>query len=226
MRSWRYRELEIEGYRIEKCTTDNRRTGGVMAVIRKDVRCTLGSVECVQNFVCLLSVEFLNFGLKYLCTVLYHSPKKEDGKFLEFFDSYLDRVSEFDGIDLIFGDFNLDLLKQPFYSDKILHSISSSGFTQIVASPTRITDRSRTLIDCIVTNSKHLRHEVHLTPRIGDHCILSVDLGRNCVQKNREKSVCRRSFKGYNTSKLQDYFFLMCHGIITLVMLICWLMSL
>lgn len=200
------RELDIEGYRIEKCTTDNRRTGGVMALIRKDVRCTLRSVECVQNFVWLLSVEFSNFGIKYLCTVLYHPPKKEDAQFLEFFVGYLDRVSAFDGIILIFGDFNLDLLKHSFYGDKILHSISSSGFTQIVTSPTRITDRSQTLIDYIVTNNRHLQHAVHLAPRIGDHCILSVDLGRDRVEGNRV-NVCRRSFKGYDTSKLQDYFF-------------------
>lgn len=83
----------MDGYNIEQCTTDNKRTGGVMALIRKGVQYTLSFVECVQN-------------------------ECEDVRFVEFFNNFLDRVSTFNGINLILGDFNFDILKHLFYGEK------------------------------------------------------------------------------------------------------------
>lgn len=76
------------------------------------------------------------------------------------------------------GDFNYDLLNNSYYGDKVV-IIYSNGFSQIVKSPTRITDRSRTLIDFIVTNDKYLKCAVHLTPKISDHCYV-INYPRKC----------------------------------------------
>jgi len=191
-------ELNIRGYRVESCATSNRRTGGVMVFVRDDIKYKISTVQCESNYVWLLSIEFCLNRIKYLCTVMYHPPQTENAKFVDYFSNYLDSVSTFDGINIIVGDFNFDLLKPSFYGEKILSQVYVSGFSQIVASPTRITDRSQTLIDYIITNKKSLSYEVHLTPKISDHCILSIHPEQD-TNKQHEMTVCCRSMKHYVT---------------------------
>lgn len=202
------RELHIDGYKIEQCMTNNKRTGGVMAIIRQDVKYLLVSEQYVENFVWLLSIELPEPGLKYRCTVLYHPPQKQDAQFIEFFESYIDGVSSFEGINVIVGDFNYDLLKHSYYGEKLINNVYSSGFAQIVVSPTRVTDKSKTLIDYIITNDKHLQHKVHHTPKISDHSILSISWNNQQLHfLNNKVTVTRRSLKNYDRDRLQEHFF-------------------
>jgi hypothetical protein len=41
---------------------------------------------------------------------------------------------------------------------------------------TRVTQHSSTTIDLLITNTKHLKYEVHLSPKITDHSIISIDM--------------------------------------------------
>lgn len=198
-------ELKVDGYGIEQCVSDNKRTGGVMALIRGDIKYKVNTVKCVSNYVWLLSVEFSVSRVKYLCTVLYHPPQNCNAQFVDFFNEYLDSVNEFSGINVIMGDFNFDISKPSFYGDKILSYIYSNGFSQVVDSPTRITNVSKTLIDYVVTNDKNLAVSVHHTPRIGDHSILSVQLGHRASNECKDLIVYRRSMKGYDADQLRNY---------------------
>lgn len=197
-------ELFIAGYQIEQCVTNNKRTGGVMALIRDDVKHCLKDVQCVQNYVRLLSLKLSFNRKKFIFTVLYHPPQCQNAAFLDFFNAYLDTAGLYAGIMVIVGDFNFDLSKPSFYGDKIVSSLYSNGFSQLVDTPTRITDVSKTLIDHVVTNDKTLSVSVHHTPRIGDHSILSISLERESF-KYTEVVVYSRSMKSYNTDQLQNY---------------------
>lgn len=188
---------------VEQCLSSNSRTGGVMALVRNDIKYKLKTSECVQSYVWLLSLEVVVSGLKLLCSVLYHPPQLENPKFLDYFSAYLDRVSDFIGTNIIMGDSNYNLLKNSYYGDKIESIIYSNGFTQIVKSPTRITDRSQTLIDFIVTNDKYLKCEVHLTPKISDHCLLSINL-KNDKHYPSKTTIFKRCMKDYSTDYLQN----------------------
>lgn len=112
-------------------------------------------------------------------------------------------MSLFGGVNIIVGDFNFDLLNNSFYGDKLLSTVYMNGFAQIVDSPTRITERSQTLIDYIVTNSRMLSFKVHLTPRISDHCILSIHPDVETI-RDRDVLVTSRSMKNYNIDRWQD----------------------
>lgn len=196
-------ELNVKGYQMVNCLTNNRRTGGVMALIREDMKYKIRSTQCEQGYLWLLSVE-VNIGrIKYLCSVIYHPPQAENAKFIDCFSEYLGSVSLFGGVNIIVGDFNFDLLKTSFYGDKLLSTVYMNGFAQIVDSPTRITERSQTLIDYIVTNSRMLSFKVHLTPRISDHCILSIHPDVETI-RDRDVLVTSRSMKNYNIDRLQD----------------------
>lgn len=198
-----YSEIQVGGYQVEQCLSSNPRTGGVMALVRSDIKYRLKTSESIQGYVWMLSLEVVIAGQKYLCSVLYHPPQLENAKFMDYFTSYLDRVSDIDGTNIIMGDFNYDLLNTSYYADKITNIIYSNGFSQIVNFPTRITDKSETLIDFIVTNEKSLKCTVHLTPRIGDHCLLSINLEK-AKEYPFETTQFKRCTKNYNTDYLQN----------------------
>lgn len=200
-------EMKINGYRVERCVTNNRRTGGVLAFIRDDVRYKLVTVECVDNYVWLLAIEISMSRIKYLCTVLYHPPQTENSKFVDYFNGYLDRVSVFGGVNIIMGDFNFDLSKPSFYGEKIINNVYLNGFSQVVDTPTRITDRSETLIDYVITNSRDLVINVHMTPKISDHCILSLHPKQLRPNGNTDVEVYNRCMKYYDKDKLHDVLF-------------------
>lgn len=199
-------ELDIEGYRIVQCVTNNPRTGGVMALVRGDVKFKIKCIQCVENYVWLLSLEHFVSNIKYLFTVLYHPPQKENVKFVNFMENYFNEISVFDGLNVILGDFNYDLSKYSFYGEKIILSAFCNGLSQVVNSPTRITNTSKTLIDYIITNNKNIPFKVHLTPKISDHCIISVLLER--VNKEESSiSIKIRNNKNYDVNYLQNHLF-------------------
>lgn len=173
-----------------------------MALVQEGINYKVRISECVRSFVWLLTVEVLS-NAKHFVTVLYHSPQKENARFVEYFGEHLDRVSDYGGTNLIFGDFNFDLLKPSFYSDKLLNKIYLKGFSQIVAQPTRITNQSSTLIDFIVSNNKRLKHAVHLTPKISDHNILTASLNEK-LEGDQYVTIYRRNTKDYNVDFIRD----------------------
>lgn len=197
-------ELKIEGYRIELCKSTNKRTGGVIALINNGIKYKMRNNECVQDSVWLLSIEVIAAESKYLLSVLYHSPQKENAQFVEYFSDYLERVSEYDGIIVIMGDFNFDLLKPNFYGTKLMEKVYLKGFTQLVSSPTRITINSATLIDYIITNNKYLPHSVHLTPKISDHNILTTSL-KEKIKDDNYVTIYKRVMNKYNPTFLQNF---------------------
>ena len=72
---------------------------------------------------------------------------------------------------LVLGDFNIDLLKPHSSWDS---TITLLGLTQLVKSPTRITQTSATLIDQIYTNNPDVITEVSVPDlSISDHCPIS-----------------------------------------------------
>jgi len=82
-------ELSIVGYRMEQCVTTNRRTGGVLMLMRSEFKYKFKTVQCVDNFVWMLSVEIYMFRIRYLFTFLYHPPQTETARFVQFFRQYL-----------------------------------------------------------------------------------------------------------------------------------------
>ena len=104
---------------------------------------------------------------------IYRSPARQPEAFLEIFKATLHNLGRHSRKHMtLHGDFNLDLLKHS--SEQACQSIidiaSTYGFLQIVSRPTRITDRSATLIDHIYTNNLEDTISCNiLTTDISDH---------------------------------------------------------
>lgn len=86
------------------------------------------------------------------------------------------KISAFRGDIICLGDFNVDLEKPFFYTNKCRRIIEHIELKQIIRDYIRITKISGTSIDYVLTNNKNINHVVHLTPKISDHTVI---LGQN-----------------------------------------------
>lgn len=159
--------------------------------------------ENLENYLWLISLEIRIDKENYMLSTIYHPPQVNDNLFLEAFENFLDNNINYNGTLLIIGDFNFDLSKDSFYANKCKNLIFQNGLYQIVKKHTRITQHSSTLIDYIITNDKHISHEVRLTPKISDHSILTVNI--NGERKgNKITKINKRSFKNYKVENFHD----------------------
>ena len=164
-----------------------------------------------ENYLWMISLEIIINKNKYLFTVIYHPPAKEDIKFLKKFEEYLDEIGEFPGNKIIMGDFNYDLNLTTSYIQKYKDLIYKNGLDQIVNQSTRVTSQSATIIDHVITNIKNdIKVKVISTPRISDHYILHVsidDFYRGKRQTNVDIMFECRNYKKYDKNLFHEVIF-------------------
>ena len=96
--------------------------------------------------------------------------------FYEWFDNFVQMIDNIHTVKphadiLVLGDLHFDLLKPHSSFDS---TITLLGLTQLLKSPTRITQTSATLIDHIYTNNPDVATEVSVPDlSISDHCPIS-----------------------------------------------------
>lgn len=93
----------------------------------------------------------------------YHSPSKSESAFLKLFENWMEHNMMYDKMNIIVGDFNIDMLKKSFYSDSLDKLINLLGVKQVVKEPTRVTNTSQTLIDLVLINRFEITADVWLT---------------------------------------------------------------
>src|ERR1700761_1188284 len=116
---------------------------------------------------------------------------------------------------IICGDFNIDLKKSGTYSNRVSNIINSQGMKQMVTSETRITEKSKTLIDYVISNNYLVKANVLLTDKISDHCTIEIELPKKRMLKDEVKYVnklskyCKESMcndlLNVNWSSVSDY---------------------
>lgn len=125
-------ELVIHGYKLERCNSRSRHTGGVLTYIKNSIKhSVLLNKNCDDN-VWILSVKLWN----NIKSVLYHSPGMSHSQFIVIVDEWLRDTLNFDVFNIIVGDFNLDFLKNEFYCEKMKAVIAFYGLKQIVTDAT------------------------------------------------------------------------------------------
>ena len=109
------------------------------------------------EYLCIEISQTLPYPKKYIIGNVYRPPCEIIEKFnifLDEFDLFMNNLSKMKRSIYINGDFNIDLLKM--YSKQhyntFFDNIMSSGFYPKITLPTRITEKSNTLLDNILTN--------------------------------------------------------------------------
>ena len=96
---------------------------------------------------------------------VYRHASEDAKKFINDFSHCLEKLAYENKTFYILGDFNINVneaANRSLFADSYLQALSSNGAHQIVTKPTRVTDRSFTVIDHIITND--ITHTI--TPRI------------------------------------------------------------
>ena len=153
--------------------------GGLMTYIhdRFDVSPPIQILESVSGweYVCVEVSQSIPYPQKFIIANIYRPPCEIIETFTTFlteYDLFLNRLSRMKHATYICADFNIDLLKlyTKQHYNMFFDIIISSGFHPKITLPTRITDRSSTLIDNILTNVYDDNHiSGILINKISDH---------------------------------------------------------
>lgn len=125
-----------------------------------------------------MSVEILGCAIKGIYGIIYRSPSYKVDDTIERFDCFFDETINVRKFNLIMGDVNVDMNKEKSLSAKKLTQIFDKyGLTQCVNFNTRITEKSETKIDVILTNKcDKICCVPLLSYRISDHESIKIDI--------------------------------------------------
>ena len=145
--------------------------------------------------------------IKILVGVLYKSPSVRYGVFNEIFETLAFLTTKYDHC-MFLGDFNIDQLKTnspafKFFQNNIINPLS---LTQLVNSPTRVTEDTSTLIDLILVNAPENVKIVGTVdiPGISDHKMVYCSYSLKKI-KFKPIIIKRRDFRNFASEKfIQD----------------------
>jgi len=137
--------------------------GGVGIYVRSSLlHCIVSSYKIDSSTECPVEnlwIEVTKNSSKYTIGVIYRHPGHKISNFAEKLDNTLTQISNCKIPRFIAGDSNIDLKKSQYHQDtkEYLDTLIVNNLTPLVVMPTRITDRSATLIDHIYYSdcSKH-----------------------------------------------------------------------
>lgn len=147
----------IRDYKLITANRKNRSGGGVGMYIAERINYRLREDLSLFNEGVLetLFIELkTNKKETIVIGVLYRPPNSKLNEFEDELENLLSKINKENKLFYLMGDINIDMLKMNQVSsvDKFMHQLFSSSFYPLVTKPTRITDRSATLIDNILTN--------------------------------------------------------------------------
>ena len=146
---------------INQFRTECSDHGGLMTYIhnRFDVYPPIKILESVSGweYVCVEVSQSISYPQKFIIANIYRPPFEIIETFTTFlteYDLFLNRLSKMKPATYLCADFNIDFAKTVHKTtiQYVFDIIISSGFHPKITLPTRITDRSSTLIDNILTN--------------------------------------------------------------------------
>ena len=190
-------EVNIAGYEIKRCDR-NRHGGGVACYIRKDL-----AFNPREDFSPDIENVFLDIQLPkskpILVGVLYRPPTASG--FLDQLTLAISKTVDFDSQEVyILGDLNINLIHKSSDTSngikRYKEFCSHHGLKQIINSPTRVTDKSSSLLDHILTNS---------FPKISQHGVLDLGLSDHqliyCTRKATRTKIHKHTFIKIRTFK-------------------------
>ena len=148
----------------------------------------------------MIFVEVMVGAVKMAVGIIYRSPLIPYSIFAAIHENIAFVTSKYEHC-IILGDMNIDHLKIDSPPLKFFQSYVSEPFalTQMIDTPTRITETSSTLIDLVlVGNPENVKvHGVVDTPGISDHCLIFLAYSLK-KPKFKPKMVTKRDFRNFN----------------------------
>ena len=200
-------EIEIPGYNIHRVNRSNKAGGGVCACVASNYRTALLadiSNISINGFHQLwLKIQVRNLKSIIVCTVS-RPPYRTLTCLEDDLTATLIYALSLDKPVYITRDLNCNLLNAECTETRSLTSFCQSfNLSQLIASPTRVTDSPSSLIDVILTSQAKQVIKTGVTDcSISDHDIIFADLHLK-ASPPRVTYVKTRSFKNYNPDAFQ-----------------------
>ena len=198
-------EVAISGYSFIRKDRAKGFGGGVGYYIREDINWKRRS-DLEKPSVEALWIEiFLQKSNSILLCIIYRPPdssKHLDANFENNFEEMISLVIEENKETIVVGDLNCNYLNNADHKS-IKQILQLHGLKQIIKQPTRITSRSKSLIDIICTTHENRipKHTV-IANSISDHDIVGITRKMNCL-KFKPRKINIRSCTNYNVSQFK-----------------------
>lgn len=190
-------EVGLHDYTMVRNDRSNKRGGGTAILVKDGIPyrhrtdLTDDSAET-----CWVEVNRSKCKTLFVCCV-YRSPDYNCDQLIDHLNDSLSQLPIESEI-VVLGDLNVDfLLKRENFGYNLKQKLkilaNSNDLEQLINSPTRITDQSRTAIDLVLVNNSHQIVESGVIPSaISDHCIVYCTI-KSDVHKARPKTIEYRS---------------------------------
>ena len=191
-------EVNIEGYDIVR-SDRNRHGGGVACYIRSDISFNVRTdfSADIEN----IFFDMLLPKLKPILVGIIYRPPDQSG-FLEKLSSSIANANSFDSHEAyILGDFNINLNSKNLISNsskRYKEFCSTHGLKQLIDSPTRVTEKTSSLLDHILTNAQDkISQSGVIDAGLSDHQITYCTRKVKKEKYYEHKDITIRSLKNY-----------------------------
>lgn len=199
---------EFVFYRVDRMFF-NGRGGGVGIFIRKSLHHRViyrtTGVHIEQLWVTInVSKQ------KYVIAAIYRPQNSKVLNFLEELENSMSEVMPDGDVVTILGDMNINLLQDTPAANHYKNFLESYDLSQLIEEPTRITSRTQTLIDHVVTSDKAQVSDISVVHVDGisdnDHSATICSLGKLQVVRG-VKHVTFRDFRNFDRNEFHRAFF-------------------
>ena len=144
----------LDGYNMF-ANSRNHYGGGVCIYIKKGIFCnTLNDLSLMTDYIESLFIDAVYRNKSVFIGVIYRRPNASLSTFLQLFENLLSRVNSFSKPCILMGDFNVNILHSSDKNVKLyIDLLISYGYYPCIDKPTRVCNKSATIIDHIWTNS-------------------------------------------------------------------------
>lgn len=160
-------KLKLPGYASFFSNRSDKRGGGVALYVTTEKKCHLVHEYCVstEDYE-MLTVSDQN----EMFAVVYRPPGGNIRRFLAFYESFLDFTCKNNFHLTCGGDFNINILDDSTTSTEFGTLLSSSGFKNLITTPTRITCGTLSCLDHLIINAETKIYTTGtVTSDISDH---------------------------------------------------------
>ena len=151
---------DLKDFRQENRYRSKRGGGGVSILIRNGINYKLRPDltifnEEIETLFVEIEGNSINSSKKHIVGVVYRPPNRDIDTFVIYLKEILDKLKHCKKYCHLLGDFNINLLKVEDHipTSNFIENMYSNAFIPLINKPTRVTDKSATLIDNVFTNS-------------------------------------------------------------------------
>ena len=199
-----YSEFQELGFKVSKLERHSKKGGGLATLINSNFQCKIFNFFNYRydQFDNIVS-SFNLFKHKFTIVNLYRPPDMSKSKFLPQFNDLISKIIERDGILIVTGDFNINLLEKTSITDQFLNILKVNGLTQLIKKPTRKT----ALLDFIIIPLSFSESFTSLFPNatfISDHRPLFLNLIMNSHKPIQPQKITINDFDAIDLKKLRN----------------------